>query len=100
MTQTTSSIKNSWSLISFARAFGKMAVGPCVNHETGETFNACSFTNGDIRTFVSFSSNLGKLTPKEIAEQKDTLQVVQLESGKYKLCRQGNNLWNDVDLGI
>ena len=94
-------IKNSWSLISFARAHGKMKVAPFVNKETGEAFKSCAFVDseGDT-TLVAFSSNLGELTPQQIAAQKNSLQVVQLESGTFKLCKQGNNTWEDVDLGI
>ena len=94
-------IKNSWSLISFARAHGRMKVAPFVNHETKECFKSCAFlsSEGEV-TLVAFSSNLGELTPKQIAEQKDNLQVVQLESGSFKLCRAGHDTWEDVDLGL
>ena len=94
-------IKNSWPLISFAKAHGRMKVAPFVNKETGECFKSCAFldSKGGI-TLVAFSSKLGELTPKEIAEQKDDLQVVQLESGTYKLCKAGHDTWEDVDLGI
>ena len=94
-------IKNSWSLISFAKSHGKMKVAPFVNKETGECFKSCAFLSSDGEiTLVAFSSNLGELTPKQIAEQKDDLQVVQLESGSFKLCRAGKDSWEDVDLGI
>ena len=94
-------IKNSWPLISFAKAHGRMKVAPFVNKETGECFKSCAFISktGEI-TLVAFSSKLGELTPKEIAAQKDELQVVQLESGTYKLCKAGHDTWEDVDLGI
>ena len=94
-------IKNSWSLISFARTHGRMKVAPFVNKETGEAFKSCAFlnSNGGI-TLVAFSSKLGELTPAQIAAQKDDLQVVQLESGTYKLCKAGHDTWEDVDLGI
>ena len=94
-------IVNSWSLISFAKSHGKMQVGNFINKESGDEFKSCIFTdaNGN-RTFVAFSSNLGELTPRQIAVQKDTLQVVELESGNFSLCKQGNNSWEDVDLGI
>ena len=94
-------IKNSWSLISFARAHGRMKVAPFVNKETGEAFKSCAFVDSEgATTLVAFSSNLGELTPQQIATQKDSLQVVQLESGTYKLCKQGNSSWEDVDLGL
>ena len=94
-------IKNSWSLISFAKTHGRMKVAPFVNRETGEYFKSCAFlsSEGEV-TLVAFSSKLGELTPKQIAAQKDELQVVQLESGTYKLCKAGHDTWEDVDLGI
>ena len=102
-TATTVGIKNSWSLISFAKAHGRMKVAPFVNHETKECFKSCAFlsSEGEV-TLVAFSSNLGELTPKQIAEQKDDLQVVQLESGSFKLCKAGHgkDTWEDVDLGL
>lgn len=100
-TATVSTIKNSWSLIAFAKQFGpKMQVGEFVNKETGEDFKSCIFTNGETRTFVAFSSKMGVLSPREIAAKKNELQVVQLESGHYSLCKQGENTWKEVDLGL
>ena len=100
-TATTVGIKNSWSLISFAKSHGKMKVAPFVNKETGECFKSCAFLDSDGGiTLVAFSSKLGELTPAQIAAQKDDLQVVQLESGSFKLCKAGKNSWEDVDLGI
>ena len=94
-------IKNSWSLISFAKAHGRMKVAPFVNKETGECFKSCAFLDSDGEiTLVAFSSKLGELTPKQIAAQKYDLQVVQLESGSFKLCKTGHDTWEDVDLGL
>ena len=101
MTQSTSSIVNSWSLLAFAREFGPtMQVGQFANKETGEQFNSCIFSKGDAKTFVAFSSKMGELTPKQISEMKNDLQVVQLESGNYSLCKKGQNTWEYVDLGL
>lgn len=102
MANTTNNvgIKNSWSLIAFARMKGRMQVAPFVNRDTGESFKSCMFTNPDgDRTIVNFSSNLGELTPAQIVAQKADLQVVELESGTFKLCKSGST-WEDVDLGI
>ena len=98
-------IKNSWSLLSFAKKFGpKMQVGEFVNSDTGDKFQSCIFTKGDTRTFVAFSSKLGVLSPRQIAAQKDDLQVVLCETkdgdDMYSLCRQGQDSWEDVDLGL
>ena len=96
---TNVGIKNSWSLLAFARMKGKMQVGSFANKETGDTFKSCIFTdtNGN-RSFVAFSSKMGELTPAQIVAMKDKLQVVELESGNYSLCRQGDNAWEDVNL--
>lgn len=95
-------INNSWSLIDFAKSHGKMQVGEFTNSETGETFKSCIFTDptDNTRTFVAFSSKLGEMTPKQIAGRKDDLQVVQLNSGTYKLCNKGSNSWEDVNLDL
>lgn len=94
-------IKNSWSLISFARAHGKMKVASFVNKETGELFKSCVFVDSEgANTLVAFSSKLGELTPLQIASQKDSLQVVKLKSGTFKLCKLSYGSWEDVDLGF
>ena len=107
MATANNNIKNSWSLLAFARKFGpKMSVGNFANTQTGEQFKSCIFDNGETRTFVSFSSKLGELSPKEIASQKNELQVVLCETkeGKdmYSLCKQGEpgEAWEEVDLGL
>ena len=95
-------IKKSWSLLDFARSHGRMKVtNELTNSHTGETFKSCAFVApGGAVTLVGFSSNLGVLTPQQIAAQKDSLQVVELESGNYKLCKSGSGSWEDVDLGL
>lgn len=92
-------IKNSWSLMAFAKMKGKMQVGSFTNGKTGENFKSCIFTDtvGN-RCFVAFSSKFGELTPSQISARKNELQVVELESGNYSLCKQGDNNWQDVEL--
>lgn len=103
-------IKNSWSLLDFARSHGKMKVtNDMTNTETGKTFKSCAFVSpSGAVTLVGFSSKLDTINPKadskaiskQIAAQKDSLQVVELESGNYKLCKAGADSWEDVDLGL
>ena len=98
-TATNVGIKNSWSLLAFARMKGKMQIGSFENEETHENFKSAIFTDNEgNRCFVAFSSKMGELTPAEIVAQKDKLQVVELESGNYSLCRVGENSWVDVAL--
>ena len=92
-------IKRNWSLMAFAQEHGRMKVAPFKNSQTGEEFKSCAFVDNDGKvTLVGFSSNLGELTPTEISAQKHDLQVVELNSGSYKLCKAGNDAWEDVSL--
>lgn len=102
MTQSNN-IQNSWSLLAFASHFDKMQVATCTDG-AGEKFKTCVFDKAGDLTFVSFSKNLGELTPRQIAAMKDDLQVVQCltSEGKsmYSLCKKGNDAWETVDLGL
>ncbi len=63
-----------------------MQVGSFVNKSTGETFKSNIFTDQDgNRIFVPFSQELGELSPSEISQRKDKLEVVMLEDGAYLL---------------
>lgn len=103
-------IKNSWSLLDFARSHGKMKVtNEMTNTKTGELFKSCAFVSpSGAVTLVGFSTKLGTINPKadpkviskQIADQKDSLQVVELESGNFKLCKAGADSWEGVDLGL
>lgn len=93
-------IISSCSLIAFARANGKMQLGSFKN-QAGENFKSCIFTDNEgNKQFVGFSSHLGELSASEIVAMKDQLQVVTLDSGSHILCKQGQNTWEDIDLGI
>ena len=98
--QSQNTIVNAWSLIAFAKEHGSMKVAEFTNKETGEAFKSCAFVKDGSVCLVSFSSNLGELTPKGIVAMKDDLRVVELSSGSYKLCRGSKDAWQDVDLGI
>ena len=87
-----------WSLEAFTDEFGRMKVGEYVNSDTGETFHSCVFTNGYTRTFVSFSSKLGELTPEEIKDRKNELVVVKLPNDKYCLAKKGRSHLRNVDI--
>lgn len=98
----TMAITNSWSLVAFAKLKGNPTVAPAkefTNKETGETFFASSvwFRNPQTNevTFCNFAKSLGSLSPKEIVERKEFLQVVQDEEGKFTLCE---SKFGSVDL--
>lgn len=95
-------IKASCPLMTFAKNFSAMKVtSPMVNSKTGEVFRSCAFIDAaGAVTLVGFSSKLGELTPAQISAQKDELQVVELNSGNFKLCKSGADSWETVDLGF
>lgn len=95
-----SQIKESWSLLAFARVNGRMQVGKFTNGDTGEQFSSCIFSSGDDKKFVYFSSSIGELSPSQIVARKNELQVVLSDEGKYYLCKVGDpgKAWQDVDL--
>ena len=91
--------------MAFAKSFNAIKLGKFehIDSATGEVRNFKSLvfiSNDGDKTFVGFSSKLGELSPSEITSMKHDLQVVQLESGAYKLCKQGNpgDAWEDVEL--
>ena len=91
---------NTWSLIAFIKEFGpRMQVGEFTNHDTGEKFKSCVFTqeNGT-KTFVAFSSKLGVLTEREIADRKEDLAVIKSKAGHYSLIKGRRKAWKDVDV--
>ena len=91
---------NTWSLITFIKEFGpRMQVGEFTNHDTGEKFKSCVFTqeNGT-KTFVAFSSKLGVLTEREIADMKEDLAVIKSKAGHYSLIKGRRKAWKDVDI--
>lgn len=104
MSQTNNNIKNSWSLASFAKEFGKcVSMAHFVNKSTGEEFDSLAFKqckDDKDSTLVGFGKSLGKLTKAEIANQFHDLQVVELNAsdGKrhFKLCLKGQTTWEDL----
>lgn len=99
MSNNNSNIKSSFTLVAFNKQFSRLQIGEFTNPTTGDTFKSLIFTDAQgEKTFVGFSQNLGELSPAQLKAQKDSLQVVQLESGSYKLCKQGENTWEDVEL--
>lgn len=93
-------IKQRWSLRDFRDMHKVMKLTPpMTNKKTGEVFTSTAFIDakGEV-TLVGFSSKLGELTSAQIKARVDELQVVLLNSGKYKLCKAGNtDTWETID---
>lgn len=86
-------VKN-YSLTEFKKEHGKCSLGELRNSKSGEKFAALKFGN----VLVTFSGKLGPLTGTQLKERKNNLQIVQLDSGSFKLCNIGTPTnWEDVD---
>ena len=93
----TKTIVNNWSLLEFIRAKGIPMLGEFTNKDTGEVFTSLMFpspsTTGK-NTPVSFSQNLDiTKTLESVFEHRRNLQVVELDSGSFILCKQGEGGW-------
>ncbi len=79
-------IIQSWPLLDFYHAHGRMSVISCVNESDGSKYKSCKFCDSnDNILFVSFSKTLGELTAKEIAARKKELLIVLTEQ-ELVLC--------------
>jgi hypothetical protein len=92
-------IERSWSFVAFAQEFGTPKLAKCVNHETGEEFNAVAFENPETKdiTFCHFGYSTAGMSAKEISQQKDSLKVGLNSNGKYSLYKQ-DGAWETIDL--
>ena len=112
-----SKILNSWTLMEFGTEFGRVVNRQEWNPEGGQPFHTLSFRpskESNKATYVHYSSKMGELSPKQLKEQKDGLQIVQVEVDEetkasraakgqqlesYKLCRKGElNFGEEVEL--
>mgnify|MGYP007047905362 CR=1 FL=1 len=81
----TAKITQTWSLLEFAREFGKMQLVTFNQEEYDIPHKMCVFTLNRNRTFVYFSSRIGELTAQEIKDKKYQLKVKLLSNGNYFL---------------
>lgn len=92
-------VKQGWTLREFVNINGpKIKLGNFTNKDTKEQYKALMIGSEGNWTQVSFSSNLGVLTAAEIVASANTLRVVLLDSGNYKLCTASENAWEDIVL--
>lgn len=84
-------IQKSWSLSAFTESHGKKIKISHFESPDGESWNSCFLTAPDGgQTRVQFSSEWeGPQTLAEIKSRKDKLQVVQIESGSFIMCKAG-----------
>ena len=102
-------ISANFTLMAFAMNHGKaLQAGNYVNKKTQQPFVALTFPKSADDIMVSVSSKLGKFNDKEdlkkfVLENKDKLQVVQIDNPDYdkplfSLCWQAVHDVTDIDL--
>lgn len=92
-------IINSWTLEAFCQVNGNPQFATLTNKQNGQQFNALMFKNGS--KMVSFSEKLCNKSADSfsyVVDNKNSLNVIQLESGNYKLCDRPQNSWQDMQL--
>ena len=79
-----------FSLLEFAKMTGKMKVANYNIKEINKDVKICQFVKpeGDY-VLAGFSPDLGELTPTEISELKEELEIVKFFSGRYELSKKG-----------
>lgn len=83
---TATGIKNSWSLIAFAKQFGKPKLAKCANHDTGEEFKCVAFGEGDKMTFVSFSPKIGDSHLRRLPHRRMTFRLWNAQPRQEGQC--------------
>lgn len=88
----------SWTLVAFAKTFGPALRIKSMSNAGGEEWSSLRFTDAiGVETWVNFSNATGVLTAQQIVAKKDTLRVIQRESGAYYLYEESGE---EVDLGL
>lgn len=100
---TTKGIKNSYSLLAWCRGYqAKLVPAHKAVNADGEEFDAPQSIAlideaGGVHAFAAFSSNLEAMSAAELAVQAKNLNVVELESGTFKVCRPGEGSWQTLN---
>lgn len=97
----TTGIKNSYSLLAWAEGYQvKLVPAHKAVNAKGEEFDApqsiALIDNGSVKAFAAFSSNLESMSAEELCSEARNLNVVELESGTFKVCRPGEGTWQTL----
>lgn len=99
---STTGIKNSYSLLAWCKGRqAKLVPAHKAIDASGKEFDAPQSIalineDGSVHAFAAFSSNLEALSAAELVAQAKNLNVVELESGTYKVCRPGEGSWQTL----
>lgn len=92
-------IINSWSLVSFCKTNGNPKFATLTNKQSGNQFQALMFNEGE--KMVTFSDKMcqnGEDSFNFVMENTKNLNIIQLESGSYKICHKAQNSWEYMNI--
>ena len=93
--------EHTWTIVEFAKKYGKMQIRKCPETNNRESYWICRFLNGkNESTYVYISSRLQGVSAKEFSEQRDFIKVGQTKTGNFVLFDFRSKKWEDVDLGL
>lgn len=100
---STTGIKNSYSLLAWTRGYtAKLVPAHKAVDKNGKEFDAPQSIalineDGSVNTFAAFSSSLEAMSAAELVARAKDLNVVELESGTFKVCRPGEGSWQTLN---
>lgn len=95
-------IKNSTSLLAWTRGYtAKLVPAHTAVDKDGKEFEAPQSIaliddDGSVARFAAFSSNLEAMDAATLCKEAKNLNVVELESGTFKVCRPGEGSWQTL----
>lgn len=98
----TTGIKNSYSLLAWCKGYqAKLVPAHVAINKDGKEFEApqsIALIDDDdkVHAFAAFSSNLEAMSAAELMAAAKDLNVVELESGTFKVCRPGEGSWQTL----
>jgi hypothetical protein len=103
-TMSTTGIKNSYSLLAWTRGYTvKLVPAHKAVDRNGKEFDApqsialINDEDGSVNAFAAFSSSLEAMSAAELVAQAKDLNVVELNSGTFKVCRPGEGSWKTLN---
>lgn len=88
-----------WSVVEFAKKYGKMQICKTPDYNNRESYLKCRFYFSENNiTPVIISLKMQGITKEEISENKDKIRIGLLPNGKYVLYDFRWKDWEDVEL--
>lgn len=84
-------IKQSWTLLAFAKTNGLPKFKEYINKDTGESFSALNFPDApEGKIFCHFGNSTEGMTMRDIVQEASELRVGLNSNGKYTLYKEAD----------